>query len=99
MLRIRYHHLNCLFRFEGKGYNSEFCRNMAQIKSRIERGEEYELVLSADDICAACPNLLNGSCRDKSKADEYDRLTQMLGRGKIENICNDCEWFEICKNK
>lgn len=99
MLKIRYHHLNCLSHFEGKGYSSEFCRNMAEIKSRIEQGEKYKLVSAADDICAACPNLINRNCKDNSKALRYDALTKMPGYGSIENICSDCEWFEICKNK
>lgn len=72
MLRLRYHHLNCIPGFEGKGYSPEFCGNMADIKKRIESGEEYELVLCADDICRACPNLQNGVCVNEAKVGKYD---------------------------
>ena len=58
---------------------------MADIKKRIESGEEYELVLCADDICRACPNLQNGVCVNEAKVGKYDLKTKMLGTGNLEN--------------
>lgn len=99
MLRLRYHHLNCIPCFEGKGYSPEFCKNMAAVKKRLESGEKFELVMSADDICFCCPNLQNGVCVNEAKVGKYDLKTKMLGTGNLENICSDCMWFDICKNK
>ena len=40
---IRYHHLLCLPRFEGKGYSADFCKNMANVKKRYNN-EKITLV-------------------------------------------------------
>lgn len=97
MLRLRAHHLNCIPRFKGAGYSREFCKNMESIKSRLENGEEYEFVAGADDVCLACPNLVNGICKSSEKVERYDRLTQKYGTADISKICSDCEWYSICK--
>lgn len=82
-------------RFVGKGYSDEFCRNMQKIKARIENGEPYALVYEADDICAHCPNLTDGVCKDNDKVLCYDRLS--VNETDIAKICSDCQWYAICK--
>lgn len=99
MLRLRAHHLNCLPRFGGSGYSKEFCRNMKSIKERFMGGEDYEIVSEADDICAFCPNLINGVCRDQEKVCRFDRPTAEFGIGDISKICADCQWYPICRKK
>ncbi len=94
MLKIRPHHLNCMPWFIGKGYSDDFCENMQKIKARIENGEPYTLVYEADDICALCPNLINGVCKDNDKVLRYDRLS--VDETDISKICPDCQWYEIC---
>ena len=42
-MNIRYHHLLCLPRFEGKGYSADFCKNMANVKKRYNN-EKITLV-------------------------------------------------------
>lgn len=98
MLKLRPHHLNCIPRFNGRGYSDAFSRNMAEIKKRFESGEQYEIVFSADDICIACPNLKNGICISQEKVERYDRLTEKSGTSDISGICSDCAWYFICKN-
>lgn len=98
MLRLRPHHLNCIPRFKGRGYSDEFCVNMRKIKERIDRGEAYEIVFSADDICAVCPNLENGMCKSNDKVERFDRLTEKFGTADISRICSSCEWYFMCKN-
>lgn len=98
MLRLRYHHLNCIPRFQGRGYSPEFCKNMASIKKRIDSGEEYELVLCADDVCRVCPNLQGGVCINEDKVAQYDLKTKKFGASSPAQICPDCMWFDICKN-
>lgn len=82
-------------RFVGKGYSDDFCRNMQKIKARIENGESYTLVYEADDICAHCPNLIGGVCKDNDKVLRYDRLS--ADETDISKICFDCQWYAICK--
>lgn len=99
MLRIRPHHLNCIPRFEGRGYSEEFCANMKKIQQRIKNGEAYCLVSGADDVCAFCPNLINGVCTDEEKVSRYDRLTLQNKNSDIAEICADCKWYYICSEK
>lgn len=96
MLRIRPHHLNCIPRFEGKGYSEAFCENMKKIQQQIKNGEKFKLVFEADDICAACPNLINGVCKEEEKVGRYDKLTMENNGKDISEICADCKWYYIC---
>lgn len=47
---IRYHHLLCLPRFEGKGYSADFCKNMANVKKLISLG----IKPTPNDVCSDC---------------------------------------------
>lgn len=64
MVRLRAHHLLCLHGFRGLGYNSDFAANMQKIHRRLKESPQtvVEVLNSADDICAACPNLSHGRC-------------------------------------
>lgn len=95
MLRLRVHHLNCIPRFQGRGYSDEFCDNMQKIRKRFDDGEEYIIVSDADDVCKACPNLRDGVCRDEEKVSLYDTLS--MSENSIDKICTDCKWYTICK--
>lgn len=97
MLRLRAHHLNCIPRFQGRGYSSDFCDNMQKIKKRFDDGEGHIIVSGADDICKSCPNLINGICIDEEKVSLYDTLS--MNENSIDKICNDCRWYTICKKK
>ncbi|MBE6719688.1 MAG: DUF1284 domain-containing protein [Ruminococcaceae bacterium] len=99
MIKLRYHHMMCLPRFIGKGYSKDFCNNLAEIRERIKT-EPYTLVETADDVCAKCPNLIDGMCIDNEKVTRYDRAVKkalQLGEQiSPRNICSDCKWFAIC---
>lgn len=101
-MKIRYHHLLCIPRFEGKGYSDDFCRKLAEISKDFNRAE-YELVESCDDLCEVCPNNINGVCRDSEKVDRYDKAVRKSVEAGIiplpHEICSDCSWYYICKNK
>lgn len=98
-MKIRYHHLMCIPRFGGKGYSKEFCKNMQKIKSCIGN-ENYKLVDECDDICAHCPNNINGICKDNDKVSKYDiKVRTALEQGITplpKDICTDCKWYYIC---
>ncbi len=68
---------------------------MHKIKERIESGAEYEIVFSADDVCAFCPNLIDGVCIDEEKVLRYDRLS--IQKKDISEICADCGWYDMQK--
>lgn len=98
-MKIRYHHLMCIPRFKGEGYSQAFCNNMQKIKNSIKDGN-YDLVDSCDDVCAFCPNNINGICKNDDKVRFYDfKVKEALSQGKkpvIQDICADCQWYYIC---
>ena len=64
-LKLRGHHLLCLQGFQGYGYDDNFVKNMIQVNNLRKLDETLiEVVNMADDICKACPNLIDGKCKD-----------------------------------
>lgn len=101
-MKIRYHHLLCLPRFEGKGYSDTFCENLKEILPRFNAGD-FELTDKNDDFCTACPNLIDGVCRSEEKVKRYDAAVMAALRRNVlpspKDVCSDCEWYSICKDK
>lgn len=62
-MRLRGHHLFCTALFSGHGYDEAFTENMKAVLDRLKAGEKIELAEGPDQVCSACPNLLEGgSC-------------------------------------
>jgi len=74
-LRLRAHHLLCVFGFRDLGYSDAFVANMRRIVDAFysKQGVEVELVAGPDDICGACPHMREGKCRATQDADEAVR--------------------------
>lgn len=70
---LRPHHGLCLCFFRGKGYSDAFVENMARMQAALAEDPPVRLTEGADDICAACPNLIFGRCADQEKVARYDR--------------------------
>ncbi|AGK60794.1 hypothetical protein Asulf_00783 [Archaeoglobus sulfaticallidus PM70-1] len=77
-MRARGHHLICLHFFKGEGYTEEFVDNLKSFLENV-RKQEIEIVVGADDVCIACPNLEDGIC-NKGEEDimELDLLAMNL---------------------
>lgn len=77
MLTLRGHHLLCLPRFQGRGYDVAFSENMAAIqKSTTSNPEQRVCVVDhCDDICMYCPHLHQQRC--------------VLNRGETEIVDRD----------
>ena len=80
--RIRAHHGMCFFFFQGKGYSGEFIENMRRMKRKLEQNPEVVLLAETDDVCARCPNNLDGVCASSEKTERYD--TQVLALCGLE---------------
>ncbi len=74
MIRLRPHHGMCLLNFEGRGYSPEFTEKMTAVSELLRREPETAVSVSggADDLCAACPNCINGQCTSE-KPGVFDR--------------------------
>ena len=71
MIKLRYHHLLCIYYFKGYGYDEAFVENMKDIKSRLY-DENIMITSSFDDLCKCCPNKLNDKCKWEEKLNRYD---------------------------
>ena len=70
VLHLRPHHLLCLQTFTGRGYSEEFVRHMTLVKRQLTRDPRtaIELVSGVDDLCAHCPNNVDGQCTSDNPA-------------------------------
>ena len=70
VLHLRPHHLLCLQTFTGRGYSEEFVRHMTLVRDQLIREPltPVELVSGVDDLCAHCPNNVDGQCTSDNPA-------------------------------
>lgn len=71
---MRPHHGLCLQFFIGKGYSSEFVKNMAYLRAKLDSEPTtcIKLCLGTDIICHACPNQTGAGCQSDPKPTRYD---------------------------
>lgn len=90
---IRPHHMLCLQFFEGKGYSDEFVENMMHIKRKLEQeNPAVHIIEGTDDICANCPNNIEGKCKNEESVRGHDSrvYTEVAGQ-----IGKKASWEEI----
>ncbi|MBD7913249.1 MULTISPECIES: DUF1284 domain-containing protein [Clostridium] len=78
MIKIRPHHINCIYFYKGLGYSEKFIKEMDKIVGLLKSEEnvDVKLVNCCDDICENCPNKLQGEiCLTKDKVNMLDKLT------------------------
>lgn len=81
--KIRPHHGLCLFFFKGKGYSSDFVKNMSNIKKELEKNPLVCVTSQTDIICNKCPNNMVGTCNTENKVAQYD--SQVLLRCSLSD--------------
>jgi len=84
-IRLRAHHLLCVFGFRGLGYSAEFVANMRAVVDAFfsEQGVEVEVVTGCDDICRACPHARNGECAAPEGSEAGVRVKDRLVLSKL----------------
>ncbi len=75
--RIRGHHLICLQFFHGEGYAPAYVRNLFDVIRRLTE-EGGRIVTGPDDVCAACPSLVDGRCSREPEGEEEIRILDSL---------------------
>lgn len=77
VLKLRPHHINCLFFYEGKGYSKQFVENMNCIVEHLRNNSGQMIVLEKqnDRLCGACPNLKENICISSDKIGSLDQAT------------------------
>ena len=74
-MKLRPHHLLCLQKYTGKGYDEAFTAHMNGLLGRLTAHPEgaIQLTEGADDLCAACPHNAGGRCDSQEKVTRMDR--------------------------
>ncbi|MDO5848903.1 MAG: DUF1284 domain-containing protein [Methanobrevibacter sp.] len=89
-LNLRGHHILCLQGFQGYGYDESFVENMTCI-NEIRKKEDTRISVCnhPDDICKACPNLVNGICVDETENEKIikmdDEVLEKLSKTDFES--------------
>ena len=73
-VHLRPHHLLCIQKFTGHGYDAAFTAFMTALTGllRSQPQTRITLVQGADDLCAHCPHLCGGVCDAAKKTAALD---------------------------
>lgn len=73
-VKLRPHHLLCIQKFTGHGYDERFTAHMTALVARLRDTPDTEvaLVRGCDALCAACPNDRDGACASPEKVEAMD---------------------------
>lgn len=66
-MNIRGHHLLCIPRFKGGGYDRKFGKNLFKIQKRIRKNPniKIKIIKSCDEVCRLCPYNSRNKCSKK----------------------------------
>lgn len=69
-MNLRPHHLLCIQKFTGHGYNESFTAHMTSVVSELAGNPMTRIAVTrgCDDLCRMCPNNVDGSCSSLQKA-------------------------------
>lgn len=75
-MNLRPHHLLCIQKFTGHGYNAGFTEHMKAIVSKLTDCPETPVMIvhGCDDLCEMCPNKRNGVCVSLEKVSLMDKM-------------------------
>lgn len=68
-MNLRPHHILCIQKFTGHGYNIPFTSHMTSIVSRLADDPTTLITVTqgCDDLCVMCPNNMNDVCSSAEK--------------------------------
>ena len=80
-MNLRPHHLLCIQKFTGHGYDENFTAHMTSVVSELADRPETQIVMTkgCDELCTSCPHNRQGVCTSYEKVDLMD--------GKVLGIC------------
>lgn len=73
-MQLRPHHLLCIQKFTGHGYDEPFTQHMTSIVSALKSHPQTEITVTqgCDDLCQRCPNNHGGTCTSLEKVAGMD---------------------------
>lgn len=68
-MRLRPHHLLCIQKYSGHGYDEDFTGHMNTLVSELREHPNTPITVAqgCDDLCGRCPNNRNGVCDSLEK--------------------------------
>ena len=74
-MKLRPHHLLCVQKYTGSGYDDAFAAGMEALIRRLSACPDtaVTLVEGRDDVCAACPHMTGSRCASEEKVNRLDR--------------------------
>lgn len=96
-MELRPHHLLCIQKFTGHGYNEAFTRHMKWVSETLRANTDIKITLveGCDSLCSMCPNNVGGACSSLDKVELMDK--------NVLSICNlsygeKLTWAEASEN-
>lgn len=77
-MKLRSHHLLCLYHFQGKGYSHDFTVRLETLWNKLKEHPttRIQIIKSADEVCSFCPHVGESGCEKGGKGEE--RQIQMM---------------------
>ena len=74
-MKLRPHHLLCVQKYTGNGYDDAFAAGMDALIRRLTAHPDtaVTLVEGPDDLCAACPHRTGSRCSSEEKVNRLDK--------------------------
>ena len=88
-MNLRPHHLLCIQKFTGHGYDAVFTTHMKRIVFELRENPETQITLvrGCDDLCRMCPNKQGGACSSLEKVAFMDSaVLRSCGLAYGENV-------------
>lgn len=95
MIRIRPHHILCMRAFRGHGYSPSFVHNMRRVLQCIKDEGRAEIISGCDDICAACPHLIQGGSGTQELCDGEEKIAAI--DANVRAFLGVSEGFYTCE--
>ena len=73
-MKLRPHHILCIQKFTGHGYDEAFTRHMTAVAMSLAHDPDTEIMIAqgCDELCGSCPNVSGGVCTSLEKVAEMD---------------------------
>jgi hypothetical protein len=88
IIKLRPHHLLCLQAFKGLGYSRSFIQKASELSKLLnQKTTLVRVVIRADDLCLACPNLKEEKClKDNQRVEKLDRTVIEFTNLKLDHL-------------
>lgn len=96
-MNLRPHHLLCIQKFTGHGYNAAFTAHMTSIVSELADKPMTRITVTrgCDDLCKMCPNNTDSACTSLEKVAMMDSAVLELCDLTYGDIV---PWAELARN-